>query len=101
MRGDPPAQAGHHKPRVQGLLPGKRSHGPQHQVKPAASSDLQPEGRAAHVTAKATSFTGESKLVKDFGGVEGAARVEGEAWNTRDPSVQPGSGRTDPYKPKA
>lgn len=35
------------------------------------------------------------------GGVWGAARVQGEARNTRGPSVQPESGRGDRYKPKA
>jgi RNA-directed DNA polymerase len=35
------------------------------------------------------------------GGVGGAARVHGEARNTRDPSAQPESGRGSPYKPKA
>src|ERR1041385_7844377 len=41
---------------------GEQVRGPQHQVKSAASSHLQPEGRAAHVTAKATP--------KGLGGVE-------------------------------
>jgi RNA-directed DNA polymerase len=35
------------------------------------------------------------------GGVRGAARVRGEARNTRDPSAQPESGRGGSYKPKA
>ena len=35
------------------------------------------------------------------GGVGGAARVYGQARNTRDPSAQPESGRGGPYKPKA
>ena len=35
------------------------------------------------------------------GGVWGAARVEGGAWNTKDPSVQLSSQRSASYKPKA
>ena len=35
------------------------------------------------------------------GGVWGAARVQGQARNTRDPSAQPKSGRGGSYKPKA
>ena len=35
------------------------------------------------------------------GGVRGAARVSGEARNTRDPTAQPESGRGGSYKPKA
>ena len=46
----PVAQAGCQKP-----LRREPARGPQHQVKPAASTELQSESRAAHVTAKATS----------------------------------------------
>jgi hypothetical protein len=42
------AQAGCRKP-----LRRKQARGPQHQVKPAASTHLHPKSRAAHVTAKA------------------------------------------------
>src|SRR6266853_1070471 len=102
MRGDSQTQAGRQKPvRRQGSLNGERTHGPQHQVKPAASTNSQFGGRAAHVTAKATSSTGVPKPVVDSDGVRGAARVSGEARNTRDPSAQPVSGRGGSYKPKA
>ena len=102
MRGDSQTQAGRQKPvRRQGSLHGERTHGPQHQVKPAASTNSQFGGRAAHVTAKATSSTGVPKPVVDSDGVRGAARVSGEARNTRDPSAQPVSGRGGSYKPKA
>jgi len=37
----------------------------------------------------------------DSGGVGGAARVQGEVRNTRDPSAQPVSGQGGSYKPKA
>jgi hypothetical protein len=70
-------------------------------VKPAASTDLQPGGRADHVTAKATWEARAPKLVCCSGGVMGAARVSGEVWNTRDPSARPWSWQGDSYKPMA
>jgi RNA-directed DNA polymerase len=102
MKGDLHARAGRQKPaKRRKSLSGERAHGPQHQVKSAASTKSQSGGRAAHVTAKATSSWGVPKLQPDSGGVEGAARVSGEARNTRDPSAQPVSGRGGLYKPKA
>ena len=80
---------------------GKQARGPQHQVKPAASTHSQAAGRADHVTAKAISITGVPKPVMDCGGVWGAARVQGEVRNTRDPSAQPMSRQGGSYKPKA
>jgi hypothetical protein len=70
-------------------------------VKPAASSDLQPESRAGLLTAKATSHAPWSGGVRvwGLGGVRGAARVHGDGRNTRGPSAQPGSGRRGSYKP--
>src|SRR6266480_357861 len=82
-------------------LSGERTHGPQHQVKPAASTNLQSEGRTAHVTVKAKSSTGVPKPVVGSGGVRGAARVSGEARNTRDPTAQPLSRQGGSYKPMA
>src|ERR1051326_3061670 len=80
---------------------GERVRGPQHEVKTAASSDLQPErggcepsGRAAHFTAKATPTAGAEGL----GGVGVAARVQGSTRNTREPSAQPVSGQGVSYK---
>ena len=70
-------------------------------MKPAASSESQSESRAAHVTAKATSADRESGWSEGLGGVLGAARVEGEVRNTRDPSRLPTSGEGRAYKPKA
>src|SRR5437762_4009478 len=102
MKGDLQARAGHQKPaRQRELLSGERTRGPQHQVKPAASTHEQSGGRAAHVTVKATSSVGEPKPIVDSGGVGGAARVSGEARNTRDPSAQPLSGAGGSYKPMA
>jgi hypothetical protein len=56
------AQAGCHKP-----LRRKPARGPQGEVKPAASSDLQPESRAGHVAAKATSAMPQSGGVRVAG----------------------------------
>jgi hypothetical protein len=79
---------------------GERTRGPQREVKPATSTDLQPGGRADHVAAKATPEAGVPKLASGSGGVRGAARVSGEEWNTRDPSAWPMSRRGSSYKPK-
>ena len=100
--GDLYARAGCQKP-VMRREPqsGEQARGPQHKVKPAASTDLQPAGRAAHVTAKATSMVREPKRSMDCGGVWGAARVQGVERNTRDPSARPESGQARSYKPKA
>ena len=81
---------------------GEQARGPQHQVKPAASTELQPESRAGHVAAKATSVVSQSgDHIAGLGGVWGAARVHGEERNTRGPSAQPRSGRSASYKPTA
>ena len=90
------AQAGCQKP-----LRRKPARGPQHYVKPAASTDLPSESRAAHATAKAMSATPQSggARVADLGGVEGAARVHGEERNTRGPSAPPSSRQSDAHKP--
>lgn len=102
MKRDLHAQAGRQEPaRQRELRSGEQAHGPQHQVKPAASTDSQFAGRAAHVTAKATSSVGAPKPTRDCDGVWGAARVQGEVRNTRDPSAQSLSGQGGSYKPKA
>ena len=77
--------------------------GPQHHVKPAASTNLQSESRAAHVTAKAMSPVPQSGGARagGLGGVGGAARGQGDERNTRGPSVRPGSGQRGSYKPTA
>jgi hypothetical protein len=78
------AEARRRKPRN-----GRQERGPQHEVKLAASTQKQSGSRAAHVTAKATSSTGRSEMiVEDSRGVWRAARVQGEARNTGDPSTQ-------------
>src|ERR1700689_4975640 len=101
-KGDLLTQAGYQKSvRWHVPLSGERTRGPQHEVKPAASTDSQPGGRADHAAAKATRDSRVPKLDSCSGGVWGAARVSGEAWNTRDPSVRPASWQGDSYKPKA
>ena len=92
------AQAGCQKP-----LRRKPARGPQHQVKPAASTDLPPESRAGHVAAKAMSAMPQSGGVRvaGLGGVGGAARVHGDGRNTRGPSAPPWSGQSASYKPTA
>src|SRR5437899_331803 len=81
----------------------EQERGPQQYVKPAASTELQWGSRAAHVTAKATSVAPESGDARATGspGVRGAARVQGEGRNTRDPSALPASGYGGSYKPRA
>ena len=70
-------------------------------MKPAASTDLQPESRAAHVTVKAMSSVPQSGGVRadGLGGVWGVARVQGEGRNTRGPSAPLGSEQVRSYKP--
>lgn len=99
---DPDGRAGRPKPvRQRELCNGEQERGPQHEVKPAASTDLQSESRAGHVAAKATSRARVPERARDLGGVWGAARVQGTALNTREPSARPMSGQRATYKPKA
>jgi len=90
------AQAGRRKP-----LRREQEHGPQHEVKPATSTDKQWESRAAHVTAKATSAASVQTGEVGLPGVRGAARVQGDVRNRRGPSAPPSSRQGGPYKPKA
>ncbi len=80
---------------------GKQTRGPQHQVKPAASSHEQSESRAEHVTAKATFPARESGWAGSLGGVWGAAREQGAGRNTRDPSAPWVRPQERPNKPMA
>src|ERR1700730_5520002 len=100
--GDPVVRAGRQKPaRRRRPSSGEQAHGPQHEVKPAASTEKQSGSRAAHVTAKAMPPAGEPEPVGGPGGVGVAARVQGSVRNTRGPSAQPPSRQARPYKPKA
>ena len=89
------------KPSAAKAVGGEQQRGPQHQVKPAASSEKQSERRAEHVAVKATSSPRESGWGDGIGGVWGAARAEGQVRNTRDPSAQPTSGEDRSYEPSA
>jgi hypothetical protein len=97
----PTGEAWCRKPDVAKAAGGKQQRGPQHEVKPSASSEIQSERRAEHVAAKAMSPAQESGWAEGLGGVLGAARAEGEVRNTRDPSRQPTLGEGRAYKPKA
>ena len=93
---DPDDEAGCRKP-----LRREQARGPQHQVKPAASTEKQSGSRAVHFTAKATSDEQAPERSSGLGGVEGAARVQGAVRNTRDPSARPQSRQDGSHKPKA
>jgi len=100
--GDQAVRAGRQKPmRRQEPRSGEQVLGPQHEVKPAASTDLQTGCRAAHITAKARPGDLDSERSLGAGGVWGAARGQGEERNARDPSDRSLSGRARSYKPKA
>jgi RNA-directed DNA polymerase len=90
------SQAGRQKP-----LRREQARGPQHQVNPAASTNLQRGSRAAHVTAKATSAAQKPGTESAAGpsGVLGAAREQGSERKRRGPSARPSSRQGVPYKP--
>ena len=77
----------------------EQARGPQHQVKPAASTDSQSESRAGHVAAKAT-HSPRSRPGSGLGlpGVRAAARFDRTVRNTRDPSRRPTSGGDRAHK---
>src|SRR3954468_23285347 len=65
----PTAEAGRRKRvRQRKLFSTKQARGPQHQVKPAASTDEQSESRAGHFAAKATSLARAPERGEDLGG---------------------------------
>jgi group II intron reverse transcriptase/maturase len=69
---------------------GRQGRGPQHEMKLAASKDLQRDSRVDHLATEATSPTNRSEMIfEDLSGVERAARVHGEARNTGDPAARP------------
>ena len=80
---------------------GEQARGPQHQVKPAASTRLQSESRAEHVAAKAMFCARESGWAENLGGVWGAAREQRTERNTRDPSATWVKPQSCLNKPKA
>jgi hypothetical protein len=90
-------EAGRQKP-----LRREQGHGPQHQVNVAASTDYQPkgvrEGRAAHVTAKATDSVLAPDRALDLPGVLTAARDHRNVRNKRGPTRCLTSRQTAAYK---
>src|SRR3954451_5270338 len=72
-----PGQAERRKPIAAKAVGGEQQRGPQHEVKPAASSQEQSESRAEHVPVKAMQSAGKSGYAPSLGGVWGAARAEG------------------------
>jgi len=96
------SRAGCQKPkRWRGRRDGEQARGPQHEVKPAASTEEQSGSRAAHVTVKATSGALVPKRALDPGGVWGVARVQRDVRNRRGPSGRPYVTARGAYKPKA
>ena len=79
------ARAGRRKP----SLWRKQESGPQLEVKPTASSNLQGGSRAGHVAAKATPAAPVPERAAGFSGVWGAARSYGSVRNRRGPSARP------------
>lgn len=77
----------------------------EYNVKAAASSDYQPkgvrDGRAAHVTAKATDSVKQSEATLDIPGVQATARFQSEMRDRRDPIRQPSQAKTSCIRPKA
>jgi len=82
-------------------LAGSKEAG-RNKVNTSASSYYQPkgvrEGRAAHSTAKATDSSLDSERLLDLSGVGVVARFDRRAWNRRDPTRQPASGKDCSYK---
>jgi hypothetical protein len=98
----PTGEARCRKPPAAQAANGKQVRGPQHQVKPAASSEEQSESRAEHVAVKAMSAADDSgSAAADLGGVWGAARGQGAMRNTRGPSAPPVERQGAPDKPMA
>jgi len=98
----PKGEARRRKPSAAQAVNGKQVRGPQHQVKPAASSEEQSESRAEHVAAKVTPAAGRSECAAaGLGGVWGAARGQGTMRNTRGPSAPPVVRQSAPDKPMA
>ena len=97
----PKGEAWCHKPLRAKADSGKQARGPQHQVKPAASTHSQSESRAEHVAAKAMFPARESGWAGSLGGVWGAAREQGTERNTRGPSAPWVRPQGRPNKPMA
>ena len=81
---------------------GEQTSGPQHKVNAAASSEYQPkgvaEGRAAHVTAKATDSILDSERMLDLYGVEGGGTLGQNKAEQERPYLAAESGKDRAYK---
>src|SRR5262249_34245311 len=86
--------------RRQEPVTGRQERGPQHEVKLAASTEKPWGSRAAHFTAKAMRDDRDPKRSSRPSGVGSAARVQGRARNTGDPSAPPPSRQGASHKPK-
>lgn len=83
---------------------GEQARRPQHEVRPAASTQLQPAVQGDHVAAKATSLAQEPKRAGGRGSVGGAARGK-DRRGAREPCLCSPSGaeraRTSPSRSRA
>src|SRR5437764_2719404 len=106
--GSRPQSGGEIRPAERGVKSpwkrGEQTSGPQYKVNAAASSDYQPkgvqEGRAAHVTAKATDSILDSERMLDLFGVVGGGTLGQSNANRRDPTWQPGQAKTARIRPE-
>src|SRR5579862_9593210 len=95
-----PCQAECRKP----LNRGEQTSGPQQSVNAIASSNYQPkgvwEGRAAHVTAKATDSILDRNECWTSPGSQAVARRDRAMRNRRDPPWQPSRAKTGRIRPE-
>jgi hypothetical protein len=104
--GSRPQSGGEIRPAERGVKSpcngGEQASGPQHKVNAAASSYSQPkgvgEGRAAHVTAKATDSTPDSEWVLELSGVEGGGTLGQSDAEQERPYLAAWSGKDRAYK---
>jgi len=92
------AEAGRQKP-----LRREQERGPQHQVKPTASSNssMREPSRVCHGEGHVRGAEFRGSTAASPAGVKGAARAQGSVWNRRDPFARPVSGQSGAYKPMA
>ena len=95
------SHAGCQKPKVSKVLvDGEQACGPQHEVKPAASTKKPTESRVAHFPTKAMPSVLRPDGALGFGGVWGVARMQRIVRNRRGPSELSTSRQKGSYKPK-
>src|SRR5512145_247789 len=104
--GSRPQSGGEIRPAERGVKSpckrGEQASGPQHQVNAAASSEYQPkgvpEGRAAHVTAKAADSIPDSERMLDLCGVSGGGTLGQSNAEQERPYLAASSGKDRAYK---